>query len=151
MRGWPTAHGSGCGRATASVVGLWLRCFNCRKANYSGGVRVLNCSSRMPKTIGIVIPSLVVTQSFRPHQNCRRLLCGKGLATHSRVDGIECAQAMNIRNATHRYRIAQILNLAIHSGERRPRGKARAIWVTRSRDAVVLAARSYVDCNFLDR
>ena len=31
-------------------------------------------------------------------------------------------------------KIAQILNLAPRSGERRPRGKARAVWISRSRE-----------------
>jgi hypothetical protein len=43
------SRGSGCGRPTASVVGLRLRCFNCRKAKLLGGVRVLNCSNLMPE------------------------------------------------------------------------------------------------------
>ena len=64
----------------------------------------------------------------------RGLPCGKGLATHNRVDGIERGQAMNIRNAAHRDRSGQILNVALHTGERWLGGKARAIWIARSRE-----------------
>jgi hypothetical protein len=68
------------------------------------------------------------------YQICKGLPCGKGLATHRRVDGLEDAQSMDIRNAANGERIAQILNLALRIGERRPRGKARAIWIVPSRE-----------------
>ena len=41
---------------------------------------------------------------------------------------------MDIRNAANDDRIAQILNLALRIGERRPRGKAGAVWIARSRE-----------------
>src|SRR5260370_39619680 len=41
---------------------------------------------------------------------------------------------MDIRNAANGDRIAQILNLVLRISEHRPRGKARAIWITRSRE-----------------
>jgi hypothetical protein len=56
-----------------------------------------------------------------------RLPCGKGLATHRRVDGIEGAQAMEICHAAHGDRIAQILNLALRVGKCVPRGKVWAV------------------------
>ena len=51
---------------------------------------------------------------------------GKGFATHRR-DSIEGAKAMDICNAAHGDRIAQIANLAHHVGKRRPRRKTLAI------------------------
>jgi len=58
---------------------------------------------------------------------CKGLPCGKGLATHVRVDGIEDAQSVDIRNASNGDRIAQILNLALCVGKRRPRGETLVV------------------------
>jgi hypothetical protein len=49
------------------------------------------------------------------------------LATHRRVDGIEDTQPVDIRNACNGDRIAQILNLALRVGKRRPGRKTLVV------------------------
>src|SRR5580658_1625852 len=73
-----------------------------------------------------------LSASVYRYRICKGLSCGKGLATHRRVDSIEGTQFMDIRNAANGDRIAQILNLALRIDERRPQGKARAVWIARS-------------------
>src|SRR5579862_9395291 len=73
------------------------------------------------------------------HQICKRLPCGKGPASHRRVDGIEDAQSMDIRNPAHGDRISETLNLALRIGERRPWRKARAVWIARAREGDPIA------------
>jgi hypothetical protein len=55
-------------------------------------------------------------------QSGKGLPCGEGLATHRCVDRIEDAQSVDIRDVSNDDRIASILNLALRTGERRPRG-----------------------------
>src|SRR5271163_2381127 len=57
--------------------------------------------------------------------------CSKWLATHGCVNGIEDAQAIDIRHSTDGDRIAEIQDLAIRVGERGPRGKTRAVRIAR--------------------
>jgi len=68
-----------------------------------------------------------VRLAFRGNSIRKGLPCGKGLATHRRVDGIEDGQSVDIRNASNGDRIAQILNLALRVGKRRPRGKTLVV------------------------
>jgi hypothetical protein len=65
--------------------------------------------------------------AFSQYSICKGLPCGKGLATHRRVDGIDDTQPVDIRNASNGDRIAQILNLALRVGKRRPRRKTLVV------------------------
>src|SRR5271169_3393324 len=67
-----------------------------------------------------------LTDGRRPNGECR--------ASHGRVDSIENAEALKIRHSTDRDRIGEILDLSLRVGERRPRGKARAVWIARLRE-----------------
>src|ERR1700683_4522139 len=62
---------------------------------------------------------------------CGPLPCGKGLAAHHGVDGVEDGQASNIRHAANGDRIGEILDLAVSVDERRPHGKTWAVWIAR--------------------
>src|SRR5260370_20179229 len=57
----------------------------------------------------------------------------KRLATHGRVDSIEDAQAIDVRHSTNGSWIADVQDLAIRRGERRPHWKARSIRIARLR------------------
>ncbi len=59
------------------------------------------------------------------------LPCGKGFAAHHGVDGVEDGQAIDIRHATNGDRIGEILDRAVSVDERRPHGKAWAVWIAR--------------------
>ena len=61
------------------------------------------------------------------HLSLSQLPCGKWLASHRRVDGIEDGQPTDICYATYGDRITQILDLGLRVGERRPLGKIRAV------------------------
>ena len=55
---------------------------------------------------------------------------GKWRASHGRVDSIENAQPTDIHNAANGDRSGEVLNLALPVGKRRPRRKARAVWIS---------------------
>lgn len=64
----------------------------------------------------------------------RPLLFGKWLAAHHRVDGIKDPQAIDIRHTVNGDRIADIQNLAIRIGERRPLRKTPTVRISRLRE-----------------
>jgi hypothetical protein len=90
-------------------------------------VQRLSRRTVMPIEIDRYCQSRCRSGEFRSTKSAR-LPCGKLLATHRRIDGIEDTQTMNIGNAAHGDRIAQISNLTLRVGKRRPRGKA---WTVR--------------------
>ncbi len=94
-------------------------------------------------TLFSLLHDLLSVQNFewfysrRPLQ--RPLMCGKWLAAHGRVDGIEDGQALDIRHATNGDRIGEMLDFALRVGERRPRGEARPVRIARLREVGPLA------------
>jgi hypothetical protein len=70
--------------------------------------------------------SISLVSRFHSTQSAKDYRAAKG-SPHRRVDGIEDTQPVDIRNASNGDRIAQILNLALRVGKRRPRRKTLVV------------------------
>ncbi len=113
---WQTAGSTIIGRLSRGVLLLILLITNCQ-------------FMRSPACIAAHgSPESVSLTPVKKASSCERWLsCAKRFATYGRINSIEDAQTIDIRYASNGDRIAEICDLAVHAGERRPLGKPRAI------------------------